>query len=33
MLAASNVTIIKKHGYGIFSSSGFGGHVQNFENL
>jgi len=33
MLAAFNVTIIKQRGYGLFSFSGFGGHVQNFENF
>ncbi len=30
MLATSNVTIFFYNGYGLFSSSGFGGHVQNF---
>jgi hypothetical protein len=33
MLATFNVTIFLKHGYGLFSSSGFGGHIQNFEDL
>ncbi len=33
MLATFSVTILLKHGYGLFSSSGFGGHVQNFEDL
>jgi len=30
MLATSNVKVFFKNGYGFFSSSGIGGHVQNF---
>jgi hypothetical protein len=30
MLATSNVKVFLKNGYGLFSSSGIGGHVQNF---
>jgi hypothetical protein len=32
MLATSNVTNFF-NGYGLFSSSGFGGHAQNFGGL
>jgi len=30
MLTTSNVKVLLKNGYGFFSSSGIGGHVQNF---
>jgi hypothetical protein len=33
MLATSNVTNFFKHGYELFSSSGFGKHIQNIEDL